>query len=169
MTISHERKKVIKDKIEKIKKKRYLIEIFKIINSDSSINKSENNNGIFLYFNNLKDGIYLKLERYLDIIENEDNVTETDFSTTFSETNSTNIIDEDYGTKLKLSNKEKNIIKKKQYDKILSENKIGLTSDEEHEPEYNSHDNKIKCSDKLHTPNYDKQLKKKVIKNNKKK
>ncbi len=134
MAISHDRKRVIKDKIEKLKKKRHLIEIFKIISSDANINKSENNNGIFLYFNNLKDETYIKLERYLDMIELEDNVTETEFSATFSESNSTNIIDEDYGSKLKLSNKEKNIIKKKQYDKILSESRVDFTTDEEATP-----------------------------------
>ena len=41
-------------KINKIKKKEYLINIFKIITKDSK-DFSENNNGVFIFFHNLSD------------------------------------------------------------------------------------------------------------------
>ena len=120
-SITHEKKKNIKDRIEKIKRKSNLIQIYKIIQNNSDISKTENNNGIFLYFNNLKDETYIKLEEYLDTIDIDIKNTDSEITTNISETNK-NIIDTDYGSKLKLSNKERNIIKRKQYDKILSDN-----------------------------------------------
>jgi hypothetical protein len=46
--------------VSKIKKKEYLIKIFKIITQDNK-DYTENNNGIFIFFHNLSDDTYYKL------------------------------------------------------------------------------------------------------------
>ena len=54
-------------KINKIKKKDYLLNIFKIILKDNK-DFSENNNGVFIFFHNLTDETYEKLEMYVNYI-----------------------------------------------------------------------------------------------------
>ena len=61
----------LKNKIEKIKKKSNLVKIFMIINEDDETNNEEkryieNNNGIFMYINDLKDSTYKKLDIYVN-------------------------------------------------------------------------------------------------------
>lgn len=121
MSITFEKKKIIKERIERVKRRKHLIDIYKIIKEDNDLDETENNNGIFFHFENLKDKTYKKLDKFLNKIEMERN-TETEFSANISETNSTTIIEENYGTKLKFSNKEKNIIRKKEYEKLLKTN-----------------------------------------------
>jgi hypothetical protein len=55
----------LKSKIEKIKNKEYLAEIFTIINKDEK-GYMENRYGIFMYIHELSDDTYNKLEIYLD-------------------------------------------------------------------------------------------------------
>jgi hypothetical protein len=122
MGVLLEKKRVIKDRIDNVKRRRYLIDIYKIIKSNNDIDSTENKNGIFIHFENLSDATYKKLEKYLNAIDQESQNTETEFSATISETNSATIIEENYGTKLKFSNKEKNIIRKKEYENMLKSN-----------------------------------------------
>lgn len=95
-------------KINKIKKKEYLINIFKIITS-SSDDYSENNNGIFIFFHNLSDEIYEKLEGYVNLIYKMHkqtfikNIYTSDISDSLIITSDVN----DNGKEL--SNKEKNV------------------------------------------------------------
>jgi hypothetical protein len=65
----------LKNKIEKIKKKSNLVKIFMIINEDYETNTEENNeekryiennNGIFMYINDLKNSTYKKLDIYVN-------------------------------------------------------------------------------------------------------
>lgn len=124
MSVTFDQKKIIKYRIEQIKNKNCLIEIYEIIKRDNSINITENNNGMFMHFNNLKNETYLNLEKYLNnvekIIKNKNDISSnlSELNSNISENNSDIM---SIGSKLKLSNKEKNIIKKKQYDKIMSE------------------------------------------------
>lgn len=55
----------LKNRIEKIKNKEYLAEIFTIINKDQK-GYMENRYGIFMYIHELSDETYNKLEIYLD-------------------------------------------------------------------------------------------------------
>jgi len=55
----------LKSRIEKIKNKEYLSEIFTIINKDKK-GYMENKYGIFMYIHVLSDETYNKLEIYLD-------------------------------------------------------------------------------------------------------
>ena len=55
----------LKNRIEKIKNKEYLAEIFTIINRDEK-GHMENRYGIFMYIHELSDETYNKLEIYLD-------------------------------------------------------------------------------------------------------
>lgn len=55
------------NKINKIKKKEYLINIFKIVYKDNQ-KYSINNYGIMMYFHNLSDDTYLKLDKYINSI-----------------------------------------------------------------------------------------------------
>lgn len=63
----HDKKLEIVKKINKIKKKEYLINIFKIITRDNN-EYTENNNGIFIFFHNLSDDIYDKIDTYINYI-----------------------------------------------------------------------------------------------------
>ena len=60
-------KNMLKNKIEKIKKKSHLIKIFMIIDSEKK-GYVENNNGIFLYIHDLEDETYFKLNKYVSSI-----------------------------------------------------------------------------------------------------
>lgn len=55
----------LKNRIEKIKNKEYLAEVFTIINKDKK-GYMENKYGIFMYIHELSDETYNKLEIYLD-------------------------------------------------------------------------------------------------------
>jgi hypothetical protein len=63
----YDKKMEIVKKISKIKKKEYLIHLFKIITQDNK-DYTENNNGIFIFFHNLSDDTYDKIETYINYI-----------------------------------------------------------------------------------------------------
>ncbi len=123
MDVSHEKKKKIKDDIEKIKRKKHLIEIYNIINEDENTNKTENNNGIFFTFNNLHNSTYLKLENYLTEINKNNNKNTSKFSQTISESTSSDMKKIMLKSNIRLSNLEKNIIKRSKYEQIINNNK----------------------------------------------
>jgi hypothetical protein len=117
----HNKKMEIKKKIEKIKKKEYLIDIFKIITSHTQ-DYSENNNGVFIFFHDLSDEIYEKVENYVNNIYRlykTNNTSTTIFNSEISE--SINEISEKNMDK-NLTNKEKIIFRRKKYEEYLSHN-----------------------------------------------
>ena len=63
----HNKKAELVRRINKIKKKEYLINIFNIITA-SSKDYTENTNGVFIFFHNLEDDVYEKLESYVNNI-----------------------------------------------------------------------------------------------------
>ncbi len=63
----HNKKAELARRINKIKKKEYLINIFNIITA-SSKDYTENTNGVFIFFHNLDDEVYEKLESYVNNI-----------------------------------------------------------------------------------------------------
>ena len=141
----HNKKAELAKKINKIKKKEYLLNIFKIITT-SSKDYTENTNGVFIFFHNLDDDVYEKLETYVNNIYklhkknsslksiltselsesminfsesiNDDNINEESYST--KQENNKNTIKNDMGKQL--SNKEKMIIKRKKYEEYLNQN-----------------------------------------------
>jgi hypothetical protein len=116
----HTKKMEIKKKIEKIKKKEYLIDIFKIITSETK-DYSENNNGVFIFFHDLPDEVYEKVEAYVNNIyklyKNNSNSISNIFNSEISE-----IINEysDKDNDKNLTNKEKMILRRKKYEEYLT-------------------------------------------------
>ena len=114
-------------KINKIKKKDYLLNIFKIILKDNK-DFSENNNGVFIFFHNLADETYEKLEMYVNYIFklHQKNInSELSDSIRNSDINSTLAINNCSENKKEiliagnLSNKEKSLLRRKKYEEYI--------------------------------------------------
>lgn len=105
------------DKISKIRNESHLINIKNIIvKCNPNIPVTKNNNGIFLRFDNLENGTYVKINSFIKKIIN--NVICNKYSETESHTATTtrnDITCDEYN--MKYSNKERNIIKRCNYDK----------------------------------------------------
>jgi hypothetical protein len=115
-------------KINKIKKKDYLLNIFKIILKDNK-DFSENNNGVFIFFHNLSDETYEKLEMYVNYIfklhqkysnsELSDSIKNSDIISTI-----TSGIVGDNKKEIhitgNLSNKEKSLLRRKKYEEYIN-------------------------------------------------
>jgi hypothetical protein len=117
---SHDKKMEIKKKIEKIKKKEYLVDIFKIIEQAKEF--TENTNGVFFFFHDLPDEIYEKLDNYVNNIyklhkknTSVSNVLNSEISETINDTSDKNIDKH-------LTNKEKVIFRRKKYEEYLNHN-----------------------------------------------
>jgi len=119
-----DKKKKLATRIEKLKNKTHLHRIRKIIfeeNPDATSRKSQN--GYLMYFHNYTNETYINIENYLKSIE--ENKTKSIFGTNeyYTEIDSiktTNVEsnDTDYETtrsRLRFSNQEKRLIKKRQY------------------------------------------------------
>jgi hypothetical protein len=121
---SYNKKLEIVKKINKIKKKEYLLNIFKIITTYSN-EYTENTNGIFIFFHNLPDEVYEKIENYLNIIYKLHIKTDIKniFDSDFSDTNVTETIYSNIDNQNKdLTNKEKIILRRKKYEEYLQQN-----------------------------------------------
>lgn len=119
-------KKRLVNKIQKLKKKEDLARIVSLIMDDNSL-YVENNNGIFMFFHKLQDDTYLKIENELLII-NRNKTNSAANSDTLSEKKEYQPYSADdfpsqkgISPKLKFSNREKSIIKRKQYDENISQ------------------------------------------------
>ncbi len=131
---SYEDIEKLSQKIQKIKRKKNLEDIRDIIiNNNAALNITENSNGIYLCFNQLSNDTFIKVDKYvkkyLEIENNKKNSTDvaiTITSTIEEEKKVTSYIQENYlfddNSRLKYSNKEKNLIKKRLYDKALKIN-----------------------------------------------
>ena len=122
-----EQKERLARRIQKLKKQKYLIDIENIITKyNPNLDITTNPHGKFMYFQDLKKETYYKLEKYVQKIlklktlsETSDNQYNSDLSK-YSE-------DDDQFTnnpKLRYSNKERNLIKRKLYDKQINNNVI---------------------------------------------
>lgn len=103
-------------KISKIRNKKILINIVSIIKVlNPTLPITENGNGLFIKFNALESSTYIKLDNYLKKI-NSSKKTGTEDSIHVSEYIPYSSDEVDLlASKYKLSNKEKTIIKKQQY------------------------------------------------------
>ncbi len=127
----HQKKIDLVKKINKIKKKEYLINIFKIITLNSK-DFTENTNGVFIFFHNLNDETYEKIENYVNMIfkihkknsslENIINSELSDTMNNYSETYMSDIIEDSSVADKDLSNKEKMIMRRKKYEEYLYQN-----------------------------------------------
>lgn len=128
----HNKKMELVKKINKIKKKEYLLNIFKIITHYSK-DYTDNNNGVFIFFHNLEDEVYEKIENYVnkiykmykkpslniyDICNSELSDSQNFISDSQNFISDTIELDNDKN----LSNKEKQIMRRKKYEKYLNQN-----------------------------------------------
>lgn len=119
---SHDKKKKLADRISKIKKKSDLEKIFEIVYEENK-QVTENNNGIFMYFHNLSNETYMKLEAFLDKNSKKKDNKMSEEHDTLSEKEFVSYVQEDgfnNDQKMKLSNKEKIIVKRILYDDTLA-------------------------------------------------
>jgi hypothetical protein len=112
-------------KINKIKKKEYLANIFKIILLYSK-DYTENNNGVFVFFHNLDDEAYAKLENYVNLIykmhkKQNDNILNV-FTSEISDSVLITSDTVEINNNKELSNREKMIMKRKKYEEYLTQN-----------------------------------------------
>lgn len=126
-TFTYEKKKKLADKISKLKRKEDIVKIFEIIYEQDQ-NVTENQNGLFMIFNNLNDSTYNKIDLYLKSITKKQSspVSETNTSEKkeFVSYVKNEFPDQDhFNPKLKYSNKEKNIIKRQRYEKMITSEK----------------------------------------------
>ena len=127
-TYDHNKKMELVKKINKIKKKEYLINIFKIILLHSK-DYTENNNGVFVFFHNLGDDVYDQIESYVNKIykmhkkssSNVLNIYNSELSDNQNFFSDTIEIDNDNNNDKNLSNKEKLIMRRKKYEKYLDQ------------------------------------------------
>lgn len=129
---SHKRKERLANKISKIKRKRDIVKVFEIIQEDHSDDENsyvENNNGLFMLFHNLKPETYKRIEKllieinkrraqYLDTITSED-CEKMEYKPYVQDEFPS---EKGISPKLKYSNREKNLIKRRRYDKDLNVN-----------------------------------------------
>ena len=114
-------------KISKIKKKEYLINIFKIITSENK-DYTENTNGVFIFFHNLSDDVYDKLENYVNYIYKIHNKNNQNISVLSDSLNSINVselleISSSFPDINKnLSNKEKMLLRRRNYEEYINFN-----------------------------------------------
>jgi len=124
-SFDHSKKMELVKKINKIKKKEYLIDIFKIITTETK-DYTENNNGVFLLFHNLSDETYEKVENFVNIIykmHKISNINTSIFNSEISETiNNLSDSSENSTIDKNLSNKEKVIMRRKKYEQYLNHN-----------------------------------------------
>jgi len=127
---THDQKMELAGKINKIKNKEELIIIFNLISKDPIIIKNnqimENSNGVFMLFNKLSTETYIAIEQELkklklkrkmgaSLITSSENRVDVD---TGGENSSTQEISSPQNDRL--SNREKNLIKRRKYDKNIN-------------------------------------------------
>jgi hypothetical protein len=109
-------------KINKIKKKDYLLNIFKIILKDNK-DFTENNNGVFIFFHNLTDETYEKLEMYVNyIFKLHQKNTTSELSDTIKNSDIVSTLEnkKEIFISSNLSNKEKSLLRRKKYEEYIT-------------------------------------------------
>jgi hypothetical protein len=98
--------------------------VYNIIQKSDNIDTRESNNKILMLFNNLSDTTYHKIEKYIDKVDkkrldNDGNTINTDDYVPYAKDEFPS--QKDFSPKLKYSNKERNLIKRKRFDEKLAE------------------------------------------------
>jgi len=121
---SHDMKKRLANRISKLKKKEDIIKIYEIISRENT-DFTENSSGLFLYFHKLSNKTYYEIEKYLAFIKKNENLISTDSAST-EKKEYVPYYQDDFSSqkiispKLKFSNKEKNIIKRRRFEDIIN-------------------------------------------------
>jgi hypothetical protein len=126
---SFDSKKKLATCISNLTNKTNLKKIKEIIfkeNPNIAVNK--NRRGVLMYFQNFSNDTYVKLDKYLKKIERENidrdakSITETSDQVMLSSEDPNGTTDYSRArTRLRYSNREKRLIKRRQYEKIISE------------------------------------------------
>ena len=121
----YSKKKKLAAMISKLKKKEDMITVMNIISGDD-VNITENQNGLFLIFDNLSDSTYHKLENCLATLKKVPTISTS--SECLSDNSSdkkkyTSYFNEESITTqdIKYTSKERNIIKRQRYENIINE------------------------------------------------
>jgi hypothetical protein len=118
-------KRKLKERIEKITK-RDCIEKIKLIifKNNPNLSYTQNSSGVLLFFHNLSDITYDKLDSYLKKIDNE-SIKYITMTLSEEELLGNNMSESLITNNIRLSSLEKNIIKKKDYyEKLKEENNV---------------------------------------------
>jgi hypothetical protein len=122
--ITFEFKKKLKERIEKLTEKENIEKIkHLILKNNPELSYTQNSSGVLLFFHNLTDNTYQKLDTYLrkidtDKIKKFTTLTDDDLITS-------NLSEKIQINNVRLSSLEKNIIKKKDYyEKLKEENNV---------------------------------------------
>jgi len=122
---THNDKKRLADKISTIKKKEYLFRILNII-KDETNSITSNNNGLFMYFHNLSDITYDKISDIIEEYDSEYDCLDKEYKIFVTKASYKPYSTDDLPSqttmspKLKYSNKERNLLKRKHYDSRIS-------------------------------------------------
>ncbi|AYV83574.1 MAG: hypothetical protein Hyperionvirus8_58 [Hyperionvirus sp.] len=127
---SFEQKERLARRIQKLKKPKYYLEIEKIITDNNpQLDITENPSGKFMYFQNLTSETYVALEKYVRKIlkvrvaslSEDGGVLKLSSPALSSENAEDPFLSNSTGNgKLKYSNKERNLIKRKMYDEEIN-------------------------------------------------
>jgi hypothetical protein len=155
-----EKKKRLAKEISNMRNKTHLKKIKEIIfeeNPEIAVNKD--NRGMLMFFQNLSYRTYIRLDKFLKKIEKEKlerqtlSITENSEQLLMSSDADVNADTVDYSktrTRLRYSNKEKNLIKRQQYEKNINEkldNSLSSDKDKQSTPTPNSNSNSDSESD----------------------
>ncbi len=121
------RKKRLAEKIGKITSKRDIVNIHDIITENEDVNITENKNGMHLLFHKYKDETYRKLDKFLHkinkkrkyFVDSENIPTENMVYKAYAKDKYPS--QKNFSPKLKYSNKEKNIINRRIYNKNINQ------------------------------------------------
>lgn len=102
-------------KLLKVKSKKTMLNIYEIIKNNGNSDKiTENSNGIYIIFNELNSNTYKELNDYINNIMNQAKDKTSKQTLEYNQYSKHEFPFED-NSRLRYSNKEKNIIKRKQY------------------------------------------------------
>jgi hypothetical protein len=122
--IPFEFKKKLKERIEKLTEKEHIEKIKQVIlKNNPELSYTQNSSGVLLFFHNLTDNTYQKLDMYLRKIDTDKIRKIT--TLTDEELVTPNLSEKIQVSNIRLSSLEKNIIKKKDYyEKLKEENNV---------------------------------------------
>ena len=122
--ITFEFKKKLKERIEKLTEKEHIEKIKQLIlKNNPDLSYTQNSSGVLLFFHNLTETTYQKLDTYLKKIDSDKIKRITNF--TDDDIVTTNLSEKIQVNNIRLSSLEKNIIKKKDYyEKLKEENNV---------------------------------------------
>lgn len=125
------RKKILAEKIQKIRNLEHIDKIKEIIYAENpNLSVTKNSSGILFYFHNLNEPTYKKLHKFVKHVDklnklNNDAIIATENYENYSQ----EISEMHTGNKFRLSNKEKSIIKRKQYEDEINGSELYVSED----------------------------------------